>query len=99
MLSKKRSITELLDIIDEVHRIAHSGALDNVNPEVIDNIADMFKELLDVKLNPKQAQKVFDVSPARYRNTISRKVPESEKNRVRENTSFIRYSLLKKLFK
>lgn len=95
---KEEDHNNCVKVIDTLHDMAHKGAFKNIDLDLVRKFTDFAAIFMDVKLTPKQAQEVFDVKPSVYRNTISRKVPESEKNRVRENTSFIRYSLLKKLF-
>lgn len=98
MQLKEEEHNECVNVIDTLHNMAHKGAFKNIDISIVKRFMDFVSVMMDVKLTPKQAQEVFDVKPSIYRNTIARKVPESEKNRVKENTSFIRYGLLKELF-
>ncbi|MEG0560705.1 MAG: hypothetical protein RR513_09360 [Muribaculaceae bacterium] len=97
-MENENKITDSIDIIDEIHRIAHSGALDNCSPEVIDNIADKFKDLIDVKIDSKYAQKNFGITSSTWRQTLHRKFIKGA-IKIRENTSLIPYSEAKRLFK
>lgn len=77
-----------------IHRIESGECTD----DDLKQAEEAVRTYIDPKLTPKQAQDYFGVSSSLYRTTVHRKVMEKDKNRVKENTSFIRFSILRKLF-
>lgn len=68
-----------LNVIDELHKLAHSGAFDNVEMSVVENATDILSCFLGVKVNLDQASKITGLPKNVISNHISRKCMEKEK--------------------
>lgn len=83
-----------LNVIDELHKLAHNGAFDNVDLSVIEAATDILSSFLGVKVNLDQASKITGLKKPIISNHISRKCLDKEKPR---HYRLISWATLKKI--
>lgn len=73
---KKKNI---IDIIDKIHSAAHSGAFDNLDEDIIDNISNFLRIFLDIKVTASQASIIFKKPLHAINNVVYRKMPKEDR--------------------
>ena len=89
-----RESENCIKVIDDIHRLAHEGAFENIDDSILESATAILSCFLDVKVNLTQASKLFNMHKSAISNHVSRKAREKDKFK---NHRLIKLSFLKKI--